>query len=222
MTHALTLSTPRGPACLRRPTSACLRRPARAPIVARAGSDACRELAARAGCALSAAALALSLAAGPAAAEARLPPIDSDPKRCERAFVGNTIGQVSDRVLDLRKCNFDGADVSQKTLSGALMSEASFKGTVMIEAVLSKAYAEDTDFTGANMTNAVIDRVDFRGANLSGVNFTNAVLTGVFWEGSNLDGATFEDALIGSQDSKNLCLNPTLKGDSRYEVGCRN
>merc|ERR1711966_640662 len=49
--------------------------------------------------AAAAAALALS---GPAMADVRLPPIDTDPQRCERAFTGNTIGQanaVSDRVL---------------------------------------------------------------------------------------------------------------------------
>ena len=54
-----------------------------------------------------AASIVLSVApAAPAAAAVRLPPIDSDPARCERAFVGNTIGQanaVSDKVLDLRE-----------------------------------------------------------------------------------------------------------------------
>ena len=45
---------------------------------------------------------------------------------------------VSDRVLDLRKCQFDGADLSAKTLSGALMSDASFKTANMQEVVMSK------------------------------------------------------------------------------------
>ena len=73
----------------------------------------------------------------------RLPPIDQDPERCERAYVGNTIGQanaVSDRVLDLRKCTFDGTDLSTKHLSGGLLVDASFKGTNMTEVVMSKAY----------------------------------------------------------------------------------
>lgn len=34
------------------------------------------------------------LSSAPAQAEFRLPPIDSDPNRCERGFVGNTIGQA--------------------------------------------------------------------------------------------------------------------------------
>mmetsp|Transcript_8914 Transcript_8914/g.16029 ORF Transcript_8914/g.16029 Transcript_8914/m.16029 type:complete len:226 (-) Transcript_8914:180-857(-) len=225
MASALSLTNLHGGACLRRPTASPVRRPVASPVRCIACADAVKEVAMRAGSVLGAAAFALSVSVGPAAADMRLPPIDGDPKRCERAFVGNTIGQanaVSDRVLDLRLCSFDGADVSQKTLSGALMSDASFKGTNMTEAVMSKAYAENSDFTGADMTNAVIDRVNFRNANLSGVNFRNAVLTGVIWDGTNLEGATFEDALIGSQDSKALCLNPTLKGDTRIDVGCRN
>jgi hypothetical protein len=51
----------------------------------------------------------------------RLPPLDNDPNRCERAFVGNTIGQanaVSDRALDLRFCKLHGKDLHAKTLSG--------------------------------------------------------------------------------------------------------
>jgi hypothetical protein len=31
----------------------------------------------------------------------------------------------------------------------------------------------------------------------------------------------FEDALIGNEDAKRLCLNPTLVGESRGQVGCR-
>jgi hypothetical protein len=58
--------------------------------------------------------------------------------------VGNTIGQanaVSDKLLDLRGCKFDGKSLAGKTLSGALMVDASFKGADLTEAVMSKAYA---------------------------------------------------------------------------------
>ena len=60
-----------------------------------------------------------------ALADLRLPPIDKDPNRCERAFVGNTIGQsnaVSDRVLDLRYCELPGADL-HGTDGGKSMNE---------------------------------------------------------------------------------------------------
>ena len=58
--------------------------------------------------------------------------------------MGNTIGQanaVSDKLLDLRGCKFDGKSLAGKTLSGALMVDASFKGADLTEAVMSKAYA---------------------------------------------------------------------------------
>ena len=179
--------------------------------------------------ALAAAALSASIAlAGPvssANAEIRLPPLDPDPERCERAYVGNTIGQanaVSDRILDLRKCTFTDKDLSTKTLSGALMVDADFKGANMTEVVMSKAYAVGADFTGANFTNAVVDRVTFDGANLSNANFYNAVITGATFEGTNLTGAQFEEALIGKEDVKRLCDNPTLAEETRFQVGCRN
>lgn len=35
------------------------------------------------------------LTGSPAVADFKLPPISSDPDRCERGYVGNTIGQVS-------------------------------------------------------------------------------------------------------------------------------
>jgi hypothetical protein len=56
----------------------------------------------------------------------------ADPNRCDRGYVGNTIGQanaVSDKVLDLRQCKYPGANLSAKVLSGALMSNADFTGT---------------------------------------------------------------------------------------------
>eukprot|EP00892_Ulva_mutabilis_P001113 jgi/Ulvmu1/11001/UM007_0181.1 len=169
-------------------------------------------------------AVALMLQAIPADAAFRLPPIDKDPNRCDRGYVGNTIGQanaVSDKVLDLRQCQYVGADLRAKVLSGALMANADFSGANMQEAVMTKAYAVDADFTGADMTNAVIDRVDFSNTKLRNVKFINAVITGSEFTGADLSGADFEDALIGNEDAKRLCANPTVKGETRAGVGCR-
>jgi len=165
------------------------------------------------------------LSASPASADFRLPPIPKDPARCERGYVGNTIGQanaVSDKLLDLRQCMFKGANLSGKVLSGALMSDADFSDTNMQEAVLTKAYANNANLSGANMTNAVVDRVDFTKANLSGAKLVNAVVTGTIFEGADLSNTVWEDALIGNEDVKRLCGNPTLTGESRLQVGCRN
>jgi uncharacterized protein YjbI with pentapeptide repeats len=103
------------------------------------------------------------------------------------------------------------------------MADGSFDGASMVETVLSKAYARNASFKGANMTNGVLDRVDWTGADLSGVNFTNAVITGgIGLETVTFDASTvFEDALIGNEDAKKLCLNPTLRGVPRSQVGCR-
>ena len=171
-----------------------------------------------------AAAATLALSPAAALADVRLPPLDNDPNRCERAFDGNTIGQanaVSDRALDLRFCDLAGKNLTAKTLSGALLSDADLHGTNLREVVMSKAYAVNANFSGADLTNAVVDRVAFDGANMSGTQFVNAVITGTTFKGTNLEGANFEDALIGNEDAKRLCANPTLTGESREQVGCR-
>jgi hypothetical protein len=130
-----------------------------------------------------AASAALVLGAGPATADSnvKLPPLDTDPNRCERGYVGNTIGQanaVSNKPLDIRFCKYAGANLSGKTLSGALMSDTDMRGTNLQQAVLTKAYAVKADLSGADLTNAVVDRVIFDGANLEGAKLVNAVITG--------------------------------------------
>ena len=160
-----------------------------------------------------------------ALAETRLPPLDTDPMRCDKAYDGNTLGMangLSDKLLDFRFCDLKGAELKGKTLSAALMSGADFSKANMVEVVMSKAYAVGANFEGANLQNSVLDRVEFKNANLRGVNFINAVITGIDWEGADVTDAIFDDALISVQDVKNLCINPTLKGDARAEVGCKN
>ena len=75
--------------------------------------------------------------------------------------------------------------------------------------------------TGVDLTNGVVDRADLNKANLTNAKFINAVITGTTFEGADLTGADFEDALIGNEDAKRLCDNPTLAGESRAQVGCR-
>eukprot|EP00879_Flechtneria_rotunda_P029804 GHRR01032255.1.p2 GENE.GHRR01032255.1~~GHRR01032255.1.p2 ORF type:complete len:167 (+),score=43.63 GHRR01032255.1:171-671(+) len=128
---------------------------------------------------------------------------------------------VSDKVLDLRKCNYSGKSLSGKTLAGALLADTNLSNANLQEAVLTKAYAVGANFTGADLTNAVVDRVDFTKASLKGAKFINAVVTGARFEGADLSDSIWEDALIGNEDVKRLCSNPTLQGESRLGVGCR-
>lgn len=91
----------------------------------------------------------------------RLPPLSTDPQRCELAFVGNTIGQangVYDKAIDLRFCDFtnEKANLKGKSLAAALMSEAKFDGADMTEVVMSKAYAAGASFKGSNCISSLI------------------------------------------------------------------
>lgn len=79
--------------------------------------------------------------------------MSNDPARCERAFVGNTIGQangVANTLLDLRSCDYsnDLTNLKGKTLSAALMADAKFDGADLTDVVMSKAYAVGASFKG--------------------------------------------------------------------------
>lgn len=156
----------------------------------------------------------------------RLPPLSTEPNRCERAFVGNTIGQangVYDKPIDLRFCDYtnEKSNLKGKSLAAALMSDAKFDGADMSEVVMSKAYAVGASFKSVNFSNAVLDRVNFGKANLRGAVFRNTVLSGSTFEEAQLEDAVFEDTIIGYIDLQKLCTNTTITPDGRAELGCR-
>lgn len=160
------------------------------------------------------------------AANQRLPPLSTEPNRCERAFVGNTIGQangVYDKPLDLRFCDYtnEKSNLKGKSLSAALMSDAKFDGADMSEVVMSKAYAVGASFKGTDFSNAVLDRVNFGKANLKGAVFRNTVLSGSTFDEAQLEDAIFEDTIIGYIDLQKICLNKSISEEGRAELGCR-
>ncbi|XP_048325420.2 thylakoid lumenal 17.4 kDa protein, chloroplastic [Ziziphus jujuba] len=160
------------------------------------------------------------------AANQRLPPLSTDPNRCERAFVGNTIGQangVYDKPIDIRFCDYtnEKSNLKGKSLAAALMSDAIFDGADMSEVVMSKAYAVGASFKGVDFSNAVLDRVNFEKANLQGASFKNTVLSGSTFNGAELQEAVFEDTIIGYIDLQKLCTNKTIDDEGRAYLGCR-
>lgn len=85
----------------------------------------------------------------------------------------------------------------------------------------------DSNFEGADFTNAIVDRASFQGSSLRGAIFANAVLTGTSFQDADVENADFTEAYIGDFDIRNLCKNPSLKGenpitgaDTRLSVGC--
>ncbi|OWM75534.1 thylakoid lumenal 17.4 kDa protein, chloroplastic [Punica granatum] len=160
------------------------------------------------------------------AAGQRLPPLSTEPNRCEKAYVGNTIGQangVYDKPIDLRFCDYtnEKSQLKGKSLAAALMSAAKFDGADMSEVVMSKAYAVGASFKGVDFSNAVLDRVNFGKANLQGAVFKNTVLSGSTFEEAQLQDAVFEDTIIGYIDIQKLCTNTTINAEGRAELGCR-
>ncbi|KAI4337993.1 hypothetical protein L6164_016350 [Bauhinia variegata] len=159
-------------------------------------------------------------------ANQRLPPLSTEPNRCERAFIGNTIGQangVYKKPLDLRFCDFTNEknNLKRKSLSAALVSDAKFDGADMTEVVMSKAYAVGASFEGVDFSNAVLDRVNFENADLQGAVFKNTILSGSTFDEAKLEDAVFEDTIIGYIDLQKLCTNKSISDEGRIELGCR-
>ena len=85
----------------------------------------------------------------------------------------------------------------------------------------------ESKFDGADFTNAIVDRASFKGSSLRNAIFKNAVLTGTTFEDADVEGADFTEVAIGQFDLRNLCKNPTLKGensktgeDTKLSLGC--
>lgn len=159
----------------------------------------------------------------------RLPPVDlKDPNRC--TLTSSTIGQANaarDKLYDLRQCNLSGKSAVGFDLSGVIMTNTDVSKVNFQEAIFSKGYLRDSNFEGADFSNAIVDRASFKGSSLRGTIFKNAVLTGTSFAGADVENADFTESAIGNFDLKNLCKNPTLKGenpvtgeDTRLSVGC--
>lgn len=169
----------------------------------------------------------------------RLPPLSTDPNRCEQAFIGNTIGQangVYDKPLDLRFCDYtnDQSNLKGKTLSAALMSGAKFDGADMTEVVMSKAYAVGASFKGNYNTliyvAIIISRTEMvimLSLMFAGVNFSNAVIDRVNFGKSDLKGAVFKNTVLSGStfDEANLedvVFEDTIIGYIDLQKICRN
>ncbi|VEU40301.1 unnamed protein product [Pseudo-nitzschia multistriata] len=159
----------------------------------------------------------------------KLPPVDlTDKTRC--TLKSSSIGQANaarDKLYDLRQCKLSGESAVGFDLSGVIMTETDVSKVNFQDAVFSKGYLRDSNFEGADFSNAIVDRASFKGSSLRGAIFKNTVLTGTSFEGADVENADFTEAAIGNFDLKNLCKNPTLKGenpttgeDTRFSVGC--
>ncbi|CAM9296496.1 unnamed protein product [Heterosigma akashiwo] len=161
-----------------------------------------------------------------------LPPVNQKiPKEVRCVFTSSSTGQANaarDALYDLRLCDLSGKSAEGFDLSGAILSEATFVGANFKDAQLSKAYARDANFDGADFSNGVVDRVSFKGSSMKGAIFNNAVLSGTDFTGANLENSDFTDSYMGDFDQRNLCKNPTLKGENevtgaptKESAGCR-
>ncbi|KAK8518343.1 hypothetical protein V6N13_027813 [Hibiscus sabdariffa] len=156
----------------------------------------------------------------------RLPPLSTEPNRCERAFVGNKIGQtngVYDKPLDLRFCDYtnEKSNLKGKSLSASLMADAMFDGADMTEAVMSKAYA-----VGAAASKVRASRMRFwieliSERRICKERYSRTRCFRSTFDNAQLEDAVFEDTIIDYIDLQKLCTNQTISAEGSVELGCR-
>ncbi|KAG6753641.1 hypothetical protein POTOM_041628 [Populus tomentosa] len=198
------------------------------------------------------AAWAVTAASPVIAAAQRLPPLSTEPNRCEKAFVGNTIGQangVYDKPIDLRFCDYtnDKSNLKGKSLAAALMSDAKFDGADMTEVVMSKAYAVGASFRGEFVHGndeaackwslsgsendmgglKAIENDKFLFLTNAGVDFSNAVLDRVNFGKADLKGAVFKNTVLSGStfdeaQLEDAIFEDTIIGYIDLQKICRN
>jgi uncharacterized protein YjbI with pentapeptide repeats len=139
-------------------------------------------------------------------------------------------------ATDLSKANLKDAQFSKGYLQGTtwylIYIAISVNGLnvtlILFRFVFIQLWLTASNFDGADFSNAIVDRANFQGSSLRGTIFNNAVLTGTSFDDADLENADFTEAAIGTFGVRNLCKNPTLKGenpvtgaDTRLSVGCR-
>ncbi|KAG1678749.1 hypothetical protein FOA52_012788 [Chlamydomonas sp. UWO 241] len=168
------------------------------------------------------------------------PPDGADLKRCEISafdkFASTRAkfsmeaagGGMAEATVDVRDCDFTGAVLDTKVLSGVLMSGARCEGCSIRGTEAARADMRDSDMRRAQFEDSNLFGTLFGGADLRGATFDNAIMSnasfgkGLGGEWARLEGAHFEGALLSSSDVERLCENPSLDSDVRkYELGCR-
>ena len=136
-------------------------------------------------------------------------------------------GALPEAVLDLKGCDYSGADLTGKILSGVVATGADFSNAKIVGAEMSRAKAAEVNFNGADMSSTNFYEVNFAGSDLRGVNFDNAILTNArFGKGKNgewaqLDGVNWDGALLSSSDAQRVCENPTVDDYGKAILGCK-
>ena len=104
--------------------------------------------------------------------------------------------------VNWRRCIFDGLDIGQVNLSGAILRDTSF-----YRANLKGSDLSNTSGFKAKFVNAVLQEAKLDGAELSEADFTKANLTGASLSGADLRRVRFFEAILRRADLSDARLN---------------
>jgi len=133
-------------------------------------------------------------------------------------------GALPEAVLNLSRCDYGGADLRNKILSGVVGDEVNFDNVDFTGGEMSRASMRGSSFKNAVLNSVNAYEVRFDGSDMRGADFTNTLLSSAsfgkykgVW--ANVEGAQFEGALLSSSDAQRLCQNPTLDIDGLIAIG---
>lgn len=126
-------------------------------------------------------------------------------------------GQDVDRSEDVRMlgdcsgCIFDGADFSERKLTGINLEESRLNAVDFHAAQLNIAIFNES----------VLRDVNFASANLRGASFTGSTLIDVSFDGADLRGAVFEGVVLENTNLQSALLcNTQMPDDSMDNSDC--
>ncbi|MBW7461126.1 pentapeptide repeat-containing protein, partial [Paenibacillus sepulcri] len=126
---------------------------------------------------------------------------------------------------DVREANFDGANLTDCSLSALDLANASFNQSILVRTNFSKSGLDGATFTGVKLTDVTFSMIElrktiFKNCIFDGVEFKTSDLGGLCLDGQTFIGVKFDKSALNEVSFKGATLKnvsfPTSSWSRRY------